>query len=845
LHETHAYTDTITPGSVPITGSSITPVYGGSLTETTIYSVASTSDSAGWGGYAMRSVVPVTSMADATHLVVVTDLGSPSDLRLTTGQGTISGPGSGALVAYTGPPVSQYNHAHEGSAKIDGYSAFVNEIQIRGSGATREVRVRLEAPSASSVIITTASVGIWNGTNDPNSPYLGSTTFTPVQLKWSGVANITLSNGAVAYSDWVVLPDNIKAVYGAYTMSSINAGWQNYTFVTTHLAANLRAGTGSEVRVGLYFHPTTAAGQTAVCYINQAAASGDAYDFKAGTPARLMFGGSDTLTFDGVTGYVLSDWVPLPDDWDNTKNYAVSAQFPPGGTVDIHYGAAPALGGSLYYKNGVAEAALVDKTGYAPFFANVPSFVEIIEVRSAAPAAGINYTDTITASALPIVGATITPVYVAGPINYTDTITTSTLPIVGATINPVYAGAATSIANAWNVNDKTAGVTLSNADKTATLTAGDGVRSTTLHDVADDEKYYGEFLCVQASGVMAGVSRGPPPALIANDYGFAISLYQNGTIYAFGGATGLGTAAIVDGDTVCVATDTLNNKVWLRLNNGYWNGVSTDDPATNSGGITSSGYSIQALQANSFIGPTEVTIRTELAALVFPVPSGFKSWMGEGATTGINYTDTITAAAVPVAGAAVADVYARSDTIAPSSVPIVGAAAADVYARSDTLTPSAVPITGQTVTPAFSKKYTDTIAPSAVPIVGSTVTPVFSKKYTDTLTAGALPIGGLTITPIFSAGGINYTEIISPAAVPLVGLALTDVFARKEILTAGVVPIAGQPITPVFAVGVPVGKTWVKTGGVWKETTTYVKVGGTWTLPIASFVKDGGVWKRI
>jgi len=37
----------------------------------------------------------------------------------------------------------------------------------------------------------------------------------------------------------------------------------------------------------------------------------------------------------------------------------------------------------------------------------------------------------------------------------------------------------------------------------------------------------------------------------------------------------------------------------------------------------------------------------------------------------------------------------------------------------------------------------------------------------------------------------------------------------------------------------------VKTGGVWKETTTYVKVGGTWTLPIASFVKDGGVWKRI
>ena len=80
---------------------------------------------------------------------------------------------------------------------------------------------------------------------------------------------------------------------------------------------------------------------------------------------------------------------------------------------------------------------------------------------------------------------------------------------------------------------------------------------------------------------------------------------------------------------------------------------------------------------------------------------------------------------------------------------------------------------------------------------------------------------------------------------PLVGLALTDVFARKEILTAGVVPIAGQPITPVFAVGVPVGKTWVKTAGVWQEATTYVKVDGAWVQPIASFVKDGGVWKAI
>lgn len=37
----------------------------------------------------------------------------------------------------------------------------------------------------------------------------------------------------------------------------------------------------------------------------------------------------------------------------------------------------------------------------------------------------------------------------------------------------------------------------------------------------------------------------------------------------------------------------------------------------------------------------------------------------------------------------------------------------------------------------------------------------------------------------------------------------------------------------------------IKAGGVWKDGTPHVRIGGTWKIPDALYVRVGGVWKEI
>lgn len=70
---------------------------------------------------------------------------------------------------------------------------------------------------------------------------------------------------------------------------------------------------------------------------------------------------------------------------------------------------------------------------------------------------------------------------------------------------------------------------------------------------------------------------------VANSIGFD----NNGQVYNNGGAvTTIQTFA--SGDTVCVACDLVNNKVWFRTNGGNWNNaaIGSQDPASNLGGIS-------------------------------------------------------------------------------------------------------------------------------------------------------------------------------------------------------------------------------------------------------------------
>ena len=131
-------------------------------------------------------------------------------------------------------------------------------------------------------------------------------------------------------------------------------------------------------------------------------------------------------------------------------------------------------------------------------------------------------------------------------------------------------------ADAWNVWDKTAGVTLSNSDKTATFTTGPNasVRSTTKHTSGTAGKYYAEILCVNVVESTGNESIGLHNANVAFPAASSSNrvLLVNGNIQTYGGViTGVSLGALVDGDTLCIAWDAGAELIWFRRNNGLWN----------------------------------------------------------------------------------------------------------------------------------------------------------------------------------------------------------------------------------------------------------------------------------
>jgi hypothetical protein len=70
---------------------------------------------------------------------------------------------------------------------------------------------------------------------------------------------------------------------------------------------------------------------------------------------------------------------------------------------------------------------------------------------------------------------------------------------------------------------------------------------------------------------------------------------------------------------------------------------------------------------------------------------------------GVAYDITITASSVPIVGATITAVFARTEpAITASSVPITGATIAPVFAKAVAITASSVPITGATITPSIA-----------------------------------------------------------------------------------------------------------------------------------------------
>jgi hypothetical protein len=210
----------------------------------------------------------------------------------------------------------------------------------------------------------------------------------------------------------------------------------------------------------------------------------------------------------------------------------------------------------------------------------------------------------------------------------------------------------------WSSSDKTANITLSNANLTATHTGSTdgGVRANVSHTSG---LYYFEVACgATFAGGNAGIGIANASAVLSTAGSTASNIaiaYHSGTMWVNAGSTGTSIGALA-GATCCVAVDLTHARIWFRNNGGNWNNSGTANPATNTGGFDLSGF----ITANttpvyplftSDSASDNCTANFGASSFSFTVPSGFGAWEAPG--------DIRT---IPAAGALALNVFAVAFT---------------------------------------------------------------------------------------------------------------------------------------------------------------------------------------
>jgi hypothetical protein len=190
----------------------------------------------------------------------------------------------------------------------------------------------------------------------------------------------------------------------------------------------------------------------------------------------------------------------------------------------------------------------------------------------------------------------------------------------------------------WNPADKEATLTLSGGNLVATIgSVTGGVRATVPKSSG---KLYFEVTPTGGSG-QSTVGICTAAANMANLYssnwvGGAGLIIGNGFVYSNGTSTGkqIEGGSIAFPTTIGIAIDFPNSLMWVRTiggsNNGFWNGSSSNNPATGVGGAGISalfpsnlGYPVVSM----FGASGEVrTVNFGASAFVGTVPSGFTAW---------------------------------------------------------------------------------------------------------------------------------------------------------------------------------------------------------------------------
>jgi hypothetical protein len=184
----------------------------------------------------------------------------------------------------------------------------------------------------------------------------------------------------------------------------------------------------------------------------------------------------------------------------------------------------------------------------------------------------------------------------------------------------------------WSTTDKSAGITLSNANLTATGTAAQSLR-------AIDRQALGKFyfeLTMNTSNISPYVGLIDPSVMVN----------VNGTIFVNSLSTGIQLGVRASGDIFGIAVDLTNRLAWFRVApSGNWNANAAYSPATGTGGVAfTGGIGLPMYPWAYFNTAGNIVANFGGSAFTGAVPAGFTSGFTAGAVIGTNELATQVAA---------------------------------------------------------------------------------------------------------------------------------------------------------------------------------------------------------